>query len=100
MTAETLAHPVCAEVARLVAAEIAVIEQAFARRATRILLAMRPTVHDEVTNASAAAFDAAVRVTLREAGLPADAAGQSRMVPDGSGQSRTTPDDFGTGAGQ
>lgn len=86
MSADTLApHPVCAEVARLVAEQIAEIEQAFARRSTRILLAMRPTVHDEVTNASAAAFDAAARVTLREAGLPPDVPGQSRTTPERSG---------------
>ncbi|MEV4181667.1 hypothetical protein AB0J28_09490 [Streptosporangium canum] len=86
MSAETLTpHSACAEVARLVAEQIAEIEQAFARRFTTILLGMRPTVHDNETWVATATFEASARVALALAGLPADAAGQSRTAPERSG---------------
>ncbi|WP_433364237.1 hypothetical protein [Streptosporangium sp. CA-115845] len=70
-------------VAALVAAEYAShadhTRQRFAQDAARTLLAMRPAVHDEATNASAAALDAAARVVLMLAGLDT---GQGRTGSD------------------
>ena len=81
-------HPKCAEVARIVAEQIAVIEQAFAQKFAKVLLSMCPPVNDNETWVATATFEASARVALALASLPAD-------VP---GQSRTTPDDSGTGA--
>lgn len=77
MSAETVAlHPVCAEVARLAAAEFAAherhVEQEFALKAAQALYAMRPRVDSRETRIVADSFAAAARSVLRLAGLPAE----------------------------
>ncbi|MEV0831480.1 MULTISPECIES: hypothetical protein [Streptosporangiaceae] len=69
-------------VAKAYAAHEAHTRRRFAEDAARTLLAMRPAVHDEATNAVAAAFEASARVVSMLAGLPA---GPSRTEADAPG---------------
>ncbi|MFC3985475.1 hypothetical protein [Streptosporangium jomthongense] len=67
----TTTHIDCDEVARLVSAEIAVIERSFARRVAETLTEMRPSADDPTGQGVARGVEMAIRTVLALAGVPA-----------------------------
>lgn len=72
MNTASRVHPECAEVARLVAAEITTIEQAFARRAAAALKALTPPGDDLHARALRRGITLSIHTLLAHAGLTPD----------------------------
>ncbi|MER7213555.1 hypothetical protein ABT340_41385 [Streptosporangium sp. NPDC000239] len=68
----TTAHVDCAAVARLVSAEIAAIEQSFARRVADTLTEMRPSTDHPADRDFTSGVEMAIRTVLALAGVPAE----------------------------
>lgn len=68
----TTAHVDCVEVARIVGAEIAVIEQSFARRVADTLTEMRPSTDHPADRDFTSGVEMAIRTVLALAGAPAE----------------------------